>query len=485
MMRPQRSTRTTNNLSRSRRPAPRRPYQRPRLEALEDRSVPTAGTISGSLFVNSDGTGSLLAGEATLPGMTVELSGTTSQGASVSAMTITDANGSFSFQNVQAGNYQITTSSGVGLMDSGMSFTPTSVSLGDGQSVTDNVGFFGLTPETISLRQFLSSTTAADFPDLSGIPGSGLAVLGNPVNPFNTPFVTNPIADITRAVSTSASSTTIDLANNFSAPDIGTSEVTFNTTDGPVNLTLFDAQAPQTVANFYDYITSGAYDGSIFHRLTTVANSGIGVLQGGGATVTTSASGTTLTSIKAGPQIANESSLSNTAGTIAMAQTAGNPNSATDQFFFNLVDNSAALDPQRFTVFGRVADEASLAVLNALAATSTQDQSASSAAAANPTIDLHNIPLVNYHGTTFPTDASPSNFLSISSVPIVNRPDFLTYSVVANTNPGLVTTALSNEQLTLNFVPNQTGTAQITVRATNRLGAFVDDTFTVTITPAA
>jgi cyclophilin family peptidyl-prolyl cis-trans isomerase len=450
------------------------------LEELEDRSLlstSATGTISGTLFVDSIGTRTFIPGAPTLPGIAVTLSGTTNQGTAVNLTATTDANGAYSFNGVLPGHYQVSTAPVAGVLGSETSTTfkgavagsasTSSLSVSAGGSSTQNLGFLGLAPQSVSLRQFLSSTSSADFPDLSALAGSGIAF-------GNTPFVTNPISDVTVAMN--SANTLIDLARNFSAPDISTSEVTMNTSKGPLNVTLFDAQAPQTVANFYDYVNSGAYNSSIFHRLV----SGF-VLQGGGATVQKTSSGTTMTSITTLPPISNEFSVSNTPGTLAMAQSAGNPNSATDQFFFNLVNNSRSLDPQQFTVFGKVADASSQAVLNSLASTPTKNESGTPAAAANPTVDLQNVPLINYSGTHFPTDASPSNFLTISSVTVVNRPDFLTYSVVANSNPGLVTASITNENLTLSYAPNMTGTAVITVQATNSIGASVDASFNVNV----
>jgi CSLREA domain-containing protein len=59
--------------------------------------------------------------------------------------------------------------------------------------------------------------------------------------------------------------------------------------------------------------------------------------------------------------------------------------------------------------------------------------------------------------------------------------DSLTLSVTGNTNAGLVATSIAGDQLTLVYLADQSGTAEITVRATDAAGAHVDDTFTVTV----
>jgi uncharacterized protein (TIGR03437 family) len=77
------------------------------------------------------------------------------------------------------------------------------------------------------------------------------------------------------------------------------------------------------------------------------------------------------TDIPSDPPVLNEFGTSNRRGTLAMAKLEGNANSATNQWFFNLSDNNAAnLDRQNggFTVFGRVADDDSLAVMDRIAA---------------------------------------------------------------------------------------------------------------------
>jgi serralysin len=75
-----------------------------------------------------------------------------------------------------------------------------------------------------------------------------------------------------------------------------------------------------------------------------------------------------------------------------------------------------------------------------------------------------------------------NNYAGINSVSLVRRSDRLTFSVVSNSNTPLVTTSVSGNSLTLQYAANQTGTATITVRATDLDGSFVEDTFTVNVT---
>jgi len=68
---------------------------------------------------------------------------------------------------------------------------------------------------------------------------------------------------------------------------------------------------------------------------------------------------------------------------------------------------------------------------------------------------------------------------------IATAGDSLTYSVVGNSNPSLVSTSISGEVLTLSYAADQNGSAEITVRATDEAGLFAEDTFTVTLAPQA
>ncbi|HCG19770.1 MAG TPA: cyclophilin [Verrucomicrobia bacterium] len=128
-------------------------------------------------------------------------------------------------------------------------------------------------------------------------------------------------------------------------------KVEMQTTKGTIVLELDDEKAPETVRNFVEYVQTGHYDGTIFHRVIDGF-----MIQGGGFTKDMNQKAT-----KA--PIRNEASngLRNKRGTIAMARTMV-VDSATSQFFINLVDNDfldfTSPTPQGYgyAVFGRVAD---------------------------------------------------------------------------------------------------------------------------------
>ena len=135
--------------------------------------------------------------------------------------------------------------------------------------------------------------------------------------------------------------------------------------NGTMVFTLAADKAPITVNNFLAYVNSGFYDGTVVHRVSPNF-----VIQAGGFAaplVDTSA-----TVKQTSPPIALEvnKGLSNLQWTVAMARS-NEANSATSQFFINLVDNSATLDPQPivnegYAVFGAVS--AGTSVVTALVA---------------------------------------------------------------------------------------------------------------------
>lgn len=457
------------DLNSSRRPIARRqPRRRLEFECLENRclmAAGTLGTIGGTAFIDANNNGVLDAGELGLPGVNVTLTGTTSTGLSVNQSTTTNAGGGYQFISLLPGTYNVTVGPVGGVTgNSGQSDVFNNDTLAGGQTLVLDAAFSGLGPQTISLRMFLTTSTAASFPDTAGTPGQGtLSVF--------SPTISNPITAI--SVAQNASPTTIDLAGHFADKAEGNTTVALDVTGaqtGTLNVQLFDQSAPQTVANFLDYVKAGDYNNSIFHRLVTSPS----VLQGGGFTVSQSGSTTTVNTITSRGTVANEFGASNTPGTLAMAQTAGDINSATDEFYFNVGDNSASLDPQKFTVFGKVADSATSTTLNQLATTPTKNESS-----ANPAFT--DLPLSGYNGTNFPSDASPNNFLLVKDVRVTQQNDFLTYSVVSNSNPTLVTPSITNERLTLTYAKGQTGKATITVQAVNTFGISTQTTFTVTV----
>lgn len=120
---------------------------------------------------------------------------------------------------------------------------------------------------------------------------------------------------------------------------------------GTITLELDEGKSPETVRNFAEYAKSGHYDGTIFHRVIDGF-----MVQGGGFTKAMDQKPTRA-------PIRNEAAngLRNERGTIAMARTMV-VDSATSQFFINLVDNDflnfSSPTPQGFgyAVFGRVTD---------------------------------------------------------------------------------------------------------------------------------
>ncbi len=164
--------------------------------------------------------------------------------------------------------------------------------------------------------------------------------------------------------------------------------ITFKTNFGDINVQLLPDDAPLNVANFLSYVNAGAYNNSFFHR--SVQN-GIYIIQGGGYAWTSSGP----VAINQNGAVQNEFKDSNIRGTLAMALLSGQPNSATNEFFFNNRDNSAQLDSTSngpFTVFAKVADQASLQVMDTIALVQTYDLTGLGSAYSA----FNQIPLQNY-----------------------------------------------------------------------------------------
>ena len=126
--------------------------------------------------------------------------------------------------------------------------------------------------------------------------------------------------------------------------------IRLKTSEGDIVVQLDAAKAPKTVANFVEYVKSGHYNGTVFHRVIDGF-----MIQGGGMTPDLKEKPT-----RAPIPLESRNGLSNTRGTIAMARTSV-PDSATAQFFINVKDNgfldaTRSPDGNGYAVFGKVVE---------------------------------------------------------------------------------------------------------------------------------
>ena len=130
---------------------------------------------------------------------------------------------------------------------------------------------------------------------------------------------------------------------------VGTT-VVIDTSRGSILVELDDKKAPVTVKNFLSYVDQGFYNNTTFHRVISHF-----MIQGGGFTLKEGILNEKIT----GAPITNESAQTspNTRGTLAMARKP-DPNSATSQFFINVVDNNQLNHPNAngsgYAVFGKI-----------------------------------------------------------------------------------------------------------------------------------
>ena len=155
---------------------------------------------------------------------------------------------------------------------------------------------------------------------------------------------------------------TLKLPKKFGASEATGSVVELRTNNPLGNQSFFlelfnkkgsaERKTKATAKNFLNYVDNGLYDQSIFHRSVSSF-----VLQGGGfaAPLVSSSEGGMPTEIQDYGTVKNQPGNSNLEGTVAMAKLGGQPDSATNQWFVNLSDNTF-LDEQNegFTVFGKV-----------------------------------------------------------------------------------------------------------------------------------
>ncbi len=146
-------------------------------------------------------------------------------------------------------------------------------------------------------------------------------------------------------VSLTMFSSSVMVSSAIAAP-AATTRVVLTTSEGNIELALDNQKAPVSVKNFVEYVNSGFYNGTTFHRVIPGF-----MVQGGGFVDEMKQKATN-------PPIKNEADngLRNVRGTIAMARTA-EKDSATSQFFINVADNAFLDHGQRdfgYAVFGKV-----------------------------------------------------------------------------------------------------------------------------------
>ena len=139
--------------------------------------------------------------------------------------------------------------------------------------------------------------------------------------------------------------TTTGTATAEPTPEPKPVKITLDTYKGTIELELDAVKAPISTANFVNYVKKGHYDGTIFHRVIPGF-----MVQGGGFTADMNQK-----AVDAPIKNEGQNGLKNDRGTIAMARTAV-LDSATSQFFINVVDNAGLNYPNNggYAVFGKV-----------------------------------------------------------------------------------------------------------------------------------
>jgi peptidyl-prolyl cis-trans isomerase A (cyclophilin A) len=184
------------------------------------------------------------------------------------------------------------------------------------------------------------------------------------------------------------------------------------TSMGDIDLELDGKRAPVSVRNFLAYLDSNYYDGTIFHRVIDGF-----MIQGGGHIETMRPKGNTL------PPIENEwrNGLKNVRGTIAMARLGSRPDSATCQFFINLVDNRSLDEPRDgagYAVFGKVVR--GMEVVDAIGKVKTETKLRRFPDAPVDTVLIKDVVRLDAEGNPIPHGQEPKPFNQPTKLPDVN-----------------------------------------------------------------
>jgi cyclophilin family peptidyl-prolyl cis-trans isomerase len=355
----------------------------------------------------------------------------------------------------QALDYAITTSPDAG--------TPTSINLSGtlppGLFYNPATAHITGTPTTPGVYEVSMSCNYAAFGTFAKpltfrvIPAPGAPTLATPI-PLQTLTAGGPA--VTLAL------------NQFIRDPDAEKAVRFVTSKGVFNLALYATATPLTVSNFLNYVRRGDYNASIIHRALTNF-----VVQGGGF----KAAAPNFTAIATDPSPLNEPGIANLRGTISMAKVAGNPNSATDQWFINLADNTANLDNQNggFTAFGRVCANG-MGVLDAMAAVPT----------ASYTVNVAGSPT---QFDDFPIDTAPPapaslDFSKLLTVNSITQIEPVVFSITGNSGGSAVLATTDGTNITLTPNGLLAGTNLISILATDLDGNIFSQTITAVVASA-
>lgn len=274
----------------------------------------------------------------------------------------------------------------------------------------------------------------------------------------------NPPAD--RNLTIGSNGTTVALSGIFGLSGVRGPIAEISTSQGSMFLELFPEVTPQTVANFRKYTTAASYDQTFIHRSVKDF-----VIQGGGYKIASP-----FTHIPTFGNVRNEFQRSNEKGTIAMAKLAGDIDSATSEWYINLVDNPFLDGPgQRFTVFGRLLGN-SIGVAEKIAALPIGNAGGA----------LGSLPLQNYSGG----DIYTSNLVGVPKIREIsllaagNSTASYLKATASSSNSSIVGIQFPSAG-SLRLVPGSTaGVAQVSLRATDPFGRTASTNFRVHNSPA-
>jgi peptidyl-prolyl cis-trans isomerase B (cyclophilin B) len=191
------------------------------------------------------------------------------------------------------------------------------------------------------------------------------------------------------------------LSASLRSPGADTTYVRFDTNLGFIDVQMLSDEAPQTVQNFLTNAGQGVYNGSVFDFSLGFIIEGGGYTDPNGAPIPITATDT----------IPDEAGISNTRGTLSMALPAGNGN-MTNEWAFNVADNSSTRDSESYVVFGVVANSSSLAIMDEISTLPTV------ALISSAGVPLPDFPLLGFSLTT------PGTPVVINSISVLSTQSF-------------------------------------------------------------